>query len=87
MEAPLFCHTLVSPTKLHDCTVQMKAPLFCPEPAYFNPEDGSTTVLSDISIPLLNYLTAQSRSPNCIFYYDYKLTFFKYDTVLASQDL
>lgn len=40
-----------------------------PEPAYFNSEDGSTTVLSTISIPLQNYITAQPRRTKFIFYY------------------
>jgi hypothetical protein len=39
------------------------------EPAYFNPEDGSTTVLSNIGIPLQNYMTAQPRRPKFIFFY------------------
>jgi hypothetical protein len=39
------------------------------QPAYFNPEDGSITVLSNISIPLQNYMTAEPKRPKFIFCY------------------
>jgi hypothetical protein len=56
------------------------------EPAYFNPEVGSTTVLSNIGIPLQNYMTAQPTRPKFIFYYRIINLHFL-NKILATQDL